>query len=76
MNFELLALLIFLFPLAFSPGPGNMLFAANGLERLNNFSHCHRDLCAGVWVRQSGHHDANRAEGDSGDRRNVARLAR
>ena len=30
MNFELLALLIFLFPLAFSPGPGNMLFAANG----------------------------------------------
>lgn len=30
MNFELLALLIFLFPLAFSPGPGNLLFAANG----------------------------------------------
>lgn len=30
MDFELLALLIFLFPLAYSPGPGNMLFAANG----------------------------------------------
>ena len=27
---ELLALLAFLFPLAYSPGPGNMLFAANG----------------------------------------------
>ena len=26
----ILALLIFLFPLAYSPGPGNMLFAANG----------------------------------------------
>jgi len=25
-----LALLIFLFPLAYSPGPGNMFFAANG----------------------------------------------
>jgi threonine/homoserine/homoserine lactone efflux protein len=30
MNLEFLALLIFLFPLAYSPGPGNMLFAANG----------------------------------------------
>ena len=29
-NFELIALLAFLFPLAFSPGPGNMIFAANG----------------------------------------------
>ena len=28
--FEIIALLIFLFPLAFSPGPGNMFFAANG----------------------------------------------
>ena len=28
--FEILTLLIFLFPLAFSPGPGNMFFAANG----------------------------------------------
>jgi len=28
--FEILALLVFLFPLAFSPGPGNMFFAANG----------------------------------------------
>ena len=27
---EILALLLFLFPLAFSPGPGNMFFAANG----------------------------------------------
>ena len=27
---EIVALLIFLFPLAFSPGPGNMFFAANG----------------------------------------------
>ena len=27
---EIFALLIFLFPLAFSPGPGNMFFAANG----------------------------------------------
>jgi threonine/homoserine/homoserine lactone efflux protein len=27
---EILTLLIFLFPLAFSPGPGNMFFAANG----------------------------------------------
>lgn len=27
---NLIALLIFLFPLAFSPGPGNMFFAANG----------------------------------------------
>ena len=27
---EILALLFFLFPLAFSPGPGNMFFAANG----------------------------------------------
>lgn len=27
---EILALLIFLFPLAFSPGPGNMFFAASG----------------------------------------------
>ena len=26
---EIFALLIFLFPLAFSPGPGNMFFAAN-----------------------------------------------
>ena len=25
-----LALLVFLFPLAYSPGPGNMIFAANG----------------------------------------------
>ena len=25
-----LALVVFLFPLAFSPGPGNMFFAANG----------------------------------------------
>ena len=31
MNFfEILALLVFLFPLAFSPGPGNMFFAASG----------------------------------------------
>lgn len=31
MNFfEILTLLIFLFPLAFSPGPGNMFFAASG----------------------------------------------
>ena len=30
MDFDLIALLVFLFPLAFSPGPGNMLFAANG----------------------------------------------
>ncbi len=30
MAAELIALLIFLFPLAYSPGPGNMLFAANG----------------------------------------------
>ena len=29
-KFELVALLAFLFPLAFSPGPGNMIFAANG----------------------------------------------
>ena len=28
--FEIIALLIFLFPLAFSPGPGNMFFAVNG----------------------------------------------
>jgi threonine/homoserine/homoserine lactone efflux protein len=28
--FEILALILFLFPLAFSPGPGNMFFAANG----------------------------------------------
>ena len=27
---EIFALIIFLFPLAFSPGPGNMFFAANG----------------------------------------------
>ena len=27
---EIFALLVFLFPLAFSPGPGNMFFAANG----------------------------------------------
>ena len=27
---EIVALIIFLFPLAFSPGPGNMFFAANG----------------------------------------------
>jgi threonine/homoserine/homoserine lactone efflux protein len=27
---QLLALLLFLFPLAYSPGPGNMFFAANG----------------------------------------------
>ena len=27
---EIFALLIFLFPLAFSPGTGNMFFAANG----------------------------------------------
>ena len=27
---EIITLLIFLFPLAFSPGPGNMFFAANG----------------------------------------------
>jgi threonine/homoserine/homoserine lactone efflux protein len=27
---ETLALLLFLFPLAYSPGPGNMVFAANG----------------------------------------------
>ena len=27
---EILALLLFLFPLAFSPGPGNMFFAVNG----------------------------------------------
>lgn len=27
---EIATLLLFLFPLAFSPGPGNMLFAANG----------------------------------------------
>ena len=33
MNFvEILALLVFLFPLAFSPGPGNMFFAANGAK--------------------------------------------
>jgi threonine/homoserine/homoserine lactone efflux protein len=30
MTETILALLIFLFPLAYSPGPGNMLFAANG----------------------------------------------
>lgn len=30
MTDTLLALLIFLFPLAYSPGPGNLLFAANG----------------------------------------------
>ena len=30
MTDTILALLIFLFPLAYSPGPGNMLFAANG----------------------------------------------
>ncbi len=30
MTEPVLALLIFLFPLAYSPGPGNMLFAANG----------------------------------------------
>ena len=29
---EILALLFFLFPLAFSPGPGNMFFAANGVR--------------------------------------------
>ena len=29
-KFELVALLAFLFPLAFSPGPGNVIFAANG----------------------------------------------
>ena len=30
MDVEILALLAFLFPLAYSPGPGNLLFAANG----------------------------------------------
>lgn len=30
MTETIVALLIFLFPLAYSPGPGNMLFAANG----------------------------------------------
>ncbi|MCR9111026.1 LysE family translocator [Marivita sp. XM-24bin2] len=30
MTETIVALLLFLFPLAFSPGPGNMLFAANG----------------------------------------------
>jgi threonine/homoserine/homoserine lactone efflux protein len=30
MDIEILALLAFLFPLAYSPGPGNLLFAANG----------------------------------------------
>ena len=30
MTEPVLALLIFLFPLAYSPGPGNTLFAANG----------------------------------------------
>ena len=29
---EIVALLIFLFPLAFSPGPGNMFFAASGAK--------------------------------------------
>ena len=29
---EIFALIIFLFPLAFSPGPGNMFFAANGVR--------------------------------------------
>ena len=29
---EIVALIIFLFPLAFSPGPGNMFFAANGVR--------------------------------------------
>ena len=29
---EIAALLIFLFPLAFSPGPGNMFFAASGAK--------------------------------------------
>ncbi|MCI5112073.1 MAG: LysE family translocator [Marivita sp.] len=32
MTDTLLALLIFLVPLAYSPGPGNMLFAANGVR--------------------------------------------
>ena len=30
MGHSTIALLVFLFPLAFSPGPGNMFFAANG----------------------------------------------
>lgn len=30
MSETLVALLVFLFPLAYSPGPGNMVFAANG----------------------------------------------
>ena len=30
MTASILALLVFLFPLAYSPGPGNMFFAANG----------------------------------------------
>ena len=29
---EIVALLIFLFPLAFSPGPGNMFFAVSGAK--------------------------------------------
>ena len=29
---EIVALLIFLFPLAFSPGPGNMFFSASGAK--------------------------------------------
>ncbi len=33
MTDTILALLIFLFPLAYSPGPGNMLFAALWLSR-------------------------------------------
>lgn len=30
MSFSVLSLITFLFPLAYSPGPGNMFFAANG----------------------------------------------
>lgn len=30
MNGSLVSLIVFLFPLAYSPGPGNMFFAANG----------------------------------------------
>ena len=38
------ALLVFLFPLAYSPGPGNLFFAAAGSAGLQHYPEC--PLCS------------------------------